>query len=285
MARPSIFSKEYERHKRRRKKFIAFAVVLILGAAGIFLASGRIKNMLLSKVSEYKNTKFFSVFKREKKDEIEPSSVIEEKPTPETQNITPPAEKVEEEKGFDIALNDGTKVKAVYMAADAGNKFKYILPLDSPVSFNINPSGSAMVIMDLASQSMLLVDINGNVQDITKTKYTFTDKESGKTSVFKKEEILEKYKEVNYFWCTSPKFIDDENIAYLSQLPYVSSKKKEKFLWAVNIKSKDKHEYKYALNGENLKLGNTSEKGIELILDSGSVKFIKLVGGVIKVNE
>lgn len=285
MARPSIFSKDYERHKRRRKKVMTFVVILILASAGIFLASGSIKNMLISKAGTYKNTKLFSVFKREKKDETEPSRGVEEKPTPETQNSTETPAKVEEEKGYDIALSNGTKVRAVYIATDAGNKFKYILPLDSPVSFNINPSGSNMVIMDVAAQNMKLVDINGNVQDITKTEYTYTNKEDGKTSVFNKEDILEKYKENNYVWCTSPKFIDDENIAYLSQLPYVSSKKKEKFLWAVNIKNKDKHEYKYALNGENLRLGNTSAKGIELTLDNGTVKLIKLVDGEIRVSQ
>jgi hypothetical protein len=285
MARPSIFSKDYERHKRRRKKVMTFVVILILASAGIFLASGSIRNMLISKADTYKNTKLFSVFKREKKDETEPSKVVEEKPIPEAQNVTETPAKVEEEKGYDIVLSNGTKVRAVYIAADEGNKFKYILPLDSSVSFNINPSGSNMVIMDVEAQNMKLVDINGNVQDITKTKYTYTNKEDGKTSVFNKEDILEKYKETNYVWCTSPKFIDDENIAYLSQLPYVSSKKKEKFLWAVNIKNKDKHEYKYALNGENLKLGNTSEKGIELTLDNGAVKLIKLVDGEIRVSQ
>jgi hypothetical protein len=285
MARPSIFSKDYERHKRRRKKAMTFVVILILASAGIFLASGSIKHILLSKAEAYKSTKLFSVFKREKKDEIESTSVVEEKPTPEAQTTTETPAKVEEEKGYDIALSDGTKVKAVYIASDAGNKFKYILPLGSPVSFNINPSGTNMVIMDAAAQEMQLVDINGNVQDITKTKYTYTNKEDGKTSVFNKEDVLEKYKEVDYVWCTSPKFIDDENIAYLSQLPYVSSKKKEKFLWAVNIKNNDKHEYKYALNGENLRLGNTSEKGIELTLDNGTVKFIKLVDGEIRASE
>lgn len=285
MARPSIFSKDYERHKRRRKKVMTFVVILILASAGIFLASGSIKNMLISKAGTYKNTKLFSVFKRERKDETKPSSVFEGKTTPEAQNTTETQAKVEEEKGYDIALSDGTKVKAVYIATDAGNKFKYILPLDSAVSFNINPSGTNMIIMDVAAQNMQLVDINGNVQDITKTKYTYTNKEDGKTSVFNKEDVLEKYKEGNYEWCTSPKFIDDENIAYLSQLPYVSSKKKEKFLWAVNIKNKDKHEYKYALNGENLRLGNTSEKGIELTLDNGAVKLIKLVDGEIRVSE
>jgi hypothetical protein len=283
MARPSIFSKEYERHKRRRKKIMAFVVILILASAGIFLASGSIKNMLLSKVGAYKNTKLFSVFKREKKDETAPGSAIEEKSTPEVENTTEPPAKIEEEKGYDITLSDGTKVKAVYSAADTGNKFKYILPLESSAGFNINPSGSAMVIMDAAAQNILVVDINGNVQDITNTQYI--SKNSGKTTVFKKEDVLKKYKEVNYVWCTSPKFIDDENIAYLSQLPYMSSKKKTKYLWAVNIKEKDKHEYKKALNGENLMIGNASEKGIELILDNGAVKFIKLVGGDIKVSQ
>ncbi len=284
MAKPSIFSKDYERHKKRRKRIVASAVVLLLAAAGIFLVSGSIKDKVISKASAYKNIKLFSAFKKGKQGEASPSST-QEKPAPKEEgNTAPPVVEVEE-KGYDIPLSNGIKIKAVYENRDGENKFKYILPAEAAVSFNINPSGSAMVIMDALAQSMVLVDINGNIQDITNTKYTYTNSEENKTTVFKKEEVLEKYKQNNYVWCTTPKFIDNENIAYLSQLPFVSSKKKEKFFWAVNIKNKDKHFYKYALNGENLKLGNASEKGIELILDNGSVKYVKLADGEIKVYE
>lgn len=284
MARPSIFSKDYERHKRRRRKVTVFAVVFILAAAGIVLIGSGIKDKLISKASAYKNIKLFSVFKKEKIDEVVPSNV-EDKPAVQEPENNPAPEEETVEKSYEVPLADGTKIRAVYENKDEVNKFKYVIPLNAPVTFNINPSGSAMVILDSSVQNMLLVDINGKVDNITNTKYVYTNPEENTTVIFKKDEVLERYKQYNYVWCTSPKFIDDENIAYTSQLPYVSSKRNEQFLWAVNIKKKDRHIYKYSLNGLKLKLGNTTEKGIELFIDNGPVRFVKLVDGEIKVTD
>jgi hypothetical protein len=283
MAKPSIFSREYERHRRRRKKVIAFTVIFIIAAAGIFISSGSIKKKIISMAGAYKNVKIFSVFEKEKKEEIAPSNAQESLPPVQPKSNTEQPVKDIAAKGYDIPLSDGTTIRAVYESRDGVNRFQYILPVNAPASFNINPSGSAMVIMDSAVQSMLLVDINGNLQDITNTKYTYKNTEENKTVTFKKDDVLEKHKETNYIWCTSPKFIDDENIAYLSQLPHVNTKITTKFFWAVNIKNKDRHDYIYSLKGENLKLGNISEKGIEVILDNGTIKFAKLVGGKVKI--
>lgn len=291
MARPSIFSRDYERHRRRRKRNIIISVILLLCAAGIFISSGNIKNMIGSirgKELSYKNIKIFSVFKRENKDTSAIDS-LKKKPGEDVKSSTETdTEKQKdvyeaEEKGYDIALNSGLKIKAVFEPRDGSNKFKYILPLNSPVNYNINPSGTAIVILDTQSQSMTLVDINGNVQDITNTKYVYTKED--KTTVFNKEDVLEKYSEYNYTWCSSPQFIDDENIAYLSQLPHISSDITKKFLWAVNIKNKDRHVYNYSMSGENLRFGKNTDKGLELIMDDGSIKNIRLTDNYIKVTE
>lgn len=281
MARPSIFSKEYERHKKRRKKIIIFSVVLALAAAATLAATMNMRDTLANKANSYKNIKLFSIFQKEKKNETT-ASVVENKPATETKPEAPPPEKQEEEKSYEITLSDGTKIKAVYIPTNSGNKFKYLLPLDSQINFSINPSGNAMVIMDSAAQNMLLVDINGNIQDITNQKYTYSN--GGSKGIISKESTLARLKQNNYVWCTSPKFTDDENIAYLSQLPQARSTVTTKYFWHVNIKNKDKHTPKTELNGEGIKLGNLTDKGIEVILDNGTVKYVRVIDDDAKIS-
>jgi hypothetical protein len=204
MARPSIFSREYERHKKRRKKVIAFTVIFILAAAGVLLAGGNIKNVVVSKANYYRNTKLFTIFMKDKKEEAAPSiapekseSQVESGPqensSPQTDSSAqPPVEEVKE-TGYDIQLSDGSMIKAVYENIDGINKFKQIVPMSTNVSSDINPSGNAMVILDSISQNMKFVDISGNIQDITAAQYISTDKKS-----YNKEDVLEKYKKYNY---------------------------------------------------------------------------------------
>jgi hypothetical protein len=288
VARPSIFSKEYERHRKRRKKVIAIIIILIIASVGVFFSSGSLKQIFISKVSSYKNLKLFSVLKGEKKEEI-PSNNANvkendvENNSQENQNTAAETQNQVEERGYEVELSNGTKIKAVYETKEGLNRFKYILPLDAPVTFSMNTSGTAMVLLDNESQNMILVDIGGKVQNITNLKYTYS--KDGKNIVYNKETVLSKYKKNNYIWCSSPKFIDDENIVYLSQLPHISSKVSTKYLWSVNIKNMNSHKYEYSLKGESLKLGNNTDKGVELLLDNGTINYVKVIDGELKVSK
>jgi hypothetical protein len=265
MARPSIFSREYERRMKRRKKIVVSIVLMLIAASGIFFAfgSGTVKQVF--KDRNINLTAFLN------KENI-PEAKIENEPIDNKQIDSKPVEQVTQEEGYDIELSDGTKVKAIYDDNNGIKKFKYITPSDKSISFTINPSGTNIVILDSKVQRMYSIDINGNKQDITDEQYTS----------IKREPTITKRPE--YIWCTSPKFIDDENIAYLSQLPHVSSKVTKKFFWTVNLKNKNLHKNKYNINGENIKLGTTTDKGLEVVLDDGSVKYININNGNIKVN-
>jgi hypothetical protein len=283
LARPSIFSREYERHRRRRKRAITAAVISVIAVIGVFIGSGDIKSFVANKKDYYKNIRLFSVFQREKKEDTSVGNVAKKADELEQNKAEASEAKEAEEKGFEVTLADGTKIKAVYEEKDGGNKFKYILPLNSPVSFNINPSRTAMVILDTQAQNLLLIDMKGSIKNITNPKYVYT--KDDQTTVFNKDDVLKRYSDYNYIWCTSPNFIDDETVAYLSQLPHISSEVTKKFLWAVNVNNTDRHVYNYSMSGENLKFGNNTEKGLELVMDNGSIKYVRLAEDYIKVNE
>jgi hypothetical protein len=71
-----------------------------------------------------------------------------------------------------------------------------------------------------------LFDTNGNKEDITNPEYV-----SSSGTVISKDNQLSS--NPNYIWCSSPKFIDDDNIAYISQLPWLN--KSSKYIWIENI--------------------------------------------------
>ena len=280
MAKPSIFSKEYERKMRRRKRTITLVVVLSIAAFGILYASGGIKGVFKNKnislagfLNKSDKTEKEDNKQDNKQEDKKPSNEEDKKPD-DQQNNAETEQKNPEEKGYEVNLKDGTKIKAVYENKDGANRFKYITPADAAVTFSVNPSGTSIVILDSKAQNMILVDSNGTVQEITSQSY----KSNGKDAVLSQKP--------EFVWCTSPKFVDDENIAYLSQLPHISSKITKKFLWVVNTKNKDKHINKYSISGENIKLGNIiTDKGMEVILDDNSVKYIKVNNGSIKISQ
>jgi hypothetical protein len=116
---------------------------------------------------------------------------------------------------------------------------------------------------------MICMGSDGNKQDITNAKYVST---SGTT--FDKNTILST--KSDYIWCSSPKFIDNDNIAYLSQLPWFN--KTTKFVWVENLKTKVNTRIEN-LSGEDVKFESLQSKGLPVVLD-GVTKFLSPTGTV-----
>ena len=57
---------------------------------------------------------------------------------------------------------------------------------------------------------------------------------SSKNEIFSKEEQLKKHP--TYIWSITPKFIDEDNIAYVSELPWINEKAVQ-YIWKVNLKT------------------------------------------------
>lgn len=267
MAKPSIFSREYEKRMRKRKIRITLLISFLVVVGIFYFAGGNFKDIVKSKINLDKSFNF-SFSNRDNKKDI----TSEDKTATNTENNNPAPQNKIEEKSYDITLGNGSNIKAVYESAGGVNKFKYINTSDTAITFNVNPSGTGMVLYDSKSQSMWFLDINGKLQDISDLSY----------KSYKRETILAR--RPGYVWCASPKFIDDENIGYFSQLPYIG-KSTKKYLWTVNIKNKDRHIYKSSISGENIKFGNNTEKGLEVIMDDGSIRFVSISNKAIVVTK
>lgn len=269
MAKPSIFSKDYEKRMKRRKKVIAVIVVVVIGVG----------SLAVFKVDMKTNLK--KIFTSSNKDNKQNSSNTKaednknQKTDANTQNNNAQKEasantKEQDEKGYDLTLSSGVQVKAIYDEKDNNKKFKYIFPADNSLNYNISPSGKGIVILDTKTQSMTYVDIDGNKQDISYAQYT----SSGGTT-FTRENVVKEKPE--YVWSLSPKFLDEENIAYLTQVPWFDNRA-TKYVWKVNVKSKEFSHFQ-GVEGDDIKLNNLTDKGLEAVIGD-KTKYLKADGQV-----
>ena len=58
---------------------------------------------------------------------------------------------------------------------DGEKKFKYILPLESGVNYDISPNGKNILIYDDKVQKIICYDINGKEKNVTNEKYISTN--------------------------------------------------------------------------------------------------------------
>lgn len=256
MAKPSIFSKDYERQMKMRRVRITVLIVAVIVAvafAAIYFKKGSLA--LLKNNNKTNNST------NENKNKTDAGKPAEQKKTDgQNQEKKPESQEVKEE-GYEMSLGDGSKIKAVYEVKDNDKKFKYITPTDAPVDFTVSPSGKAIVVYDRKAQSFSYVSIDGKTSDITKPSYF----SKSLNSEIPKETTLTN--NPGFIWCASPSFIDENTVAYVSQLPYF---KTTKYVWIVNVQSKE-HICVRDLGGEEVKFGSRSENGLAVTFDSRTV--------------
>jgi hypothetical protein len=262
VVKPSIFSKEYERKMRRRKRnliILVIACLLAIALAAIYVrgafkdvvnGTDKIKSSISTENKNVKNN-----------DENKKTSSIDKSKSAD--------KNTQKGKNYKIELSDGKSVNLVYQGDGNDKKYKSVTPGDGSVAYDISPSAKNVVLFDSKSQSMLLVDINGNKQDVTNTQYVST---SG--SVITKDAQIAA--NPSYIWCSSPKFLDDNNIAYISQLPWIG--KTSKYVWIENIQSKN-HIMVQNIQGEDIKFQGLTEKGLTVIEDGVAV-YVNASGSV-----
>lgn len=266
MGKPSIFSKEYERRKKQRRKRIAFLVLLIVIASfsllywspvSKFFTESQLYKELQAKYKDNQNTTITE--NNENKSSLS-SNKDKDK---EKEN-----EKKVEEKYFEIKLPDGTNARAVYEQSDSIIKFKFLTGNDK-ASFDISPSGRKMIILDGTTQDMLELSVDNSVKDLTYKFYTTKNK----SKIYKDKTLS---KNPQFIWHGTPKYISEDNIAYISLMPWF---KTDKYIWMVDSKT-NAHSYIKNISGKEIIFGNINDKGLEVTVD-GAKKTISPDGKVL----
>lgn len=248
--KPSIFSKDYEkkiRSIRIRRTIIALTLIII----AILFFSKDNYSKYLKKISI---TKLFKV-SQAKKDNTKIIAPINKTGGKIVKDVT-------EEKSYPVQLKD-IVVKAIYTKNSKASEFKDLETSDqNACSFNISPSGKKMVILDKKTQQMFLLDDSGSIKDVTMKSYVST---SG--DVFNREDVLNR--DSSYIWTESPTFIDEDNIAFTSSLPWFDGRT-TKFVWISNLSSNSSKTI-FGIEGNDVKFNGVKDGTLNVQSDGKTI--------------
>lgn len=265
MARPSIFSNQYDRQvrrRKRRKKIIIFLVCCL----GVYLAVKVYLGVNFNEVSFKKIAAKLEKEQTQKEDSNKKTSKNVNKTTKGNSKVKP-NKNASKDQAVNVKLADGKQVIVTYKTEGKTKKIKAVNLNGVDGEYNISPSAQNLIIYEKTGQNMYYVDSNGNISDITYKTYTSTN-----GSAFSKDNIIQTNQ--NYIWCASPKFIDDNTIVYISQLPWFDNRT-DKYIWRTTIS--DKGYANTNLHGNDVKINNVTDKGIEIVTD-GTTQYMKADG-------
>ena len=259
-----MFSKHYEKEKKNRRKKILLVIIIPIIGLSIFLTTDF--KGLLNKSKENKEAQV----------QKKPETVVKELTTSEKSKAkqvkdAAKAKTPAESQAFVVSLSDGQKISIEYNVQAAQKSIKGITN-SKGISYDISPSKKAIVIQSTKNQDLLYVDVNKVSKDITKKIH-----KSSKNQAYSKKNKLES--SPNYIWSITPKFIDEDNIAYVSELPWMNEKAVQ-YIWKVNLKT-SAHTQVKPVSGIKITFKNITPKGLETIID-GNIVYITPLGEVIK---
>ena len=264
MGKPSIFSKDYQKKMKRRKKLIIIIptlliVVLIIGVCFKSEATSNLKNKLISLFNKPKTEQLDKTKNNEnikKNNEIENKKVV----------------KKEEDKFYEIILPSGKVVKADYKEDNGAIKYEFVAPLENGTTFDISPSQNLLLINGGITQELNVYGSDGKPKSLTLKSYTTRD---GRT--FPRESILSSSE--GYKWCENAKFLSEDKIVYLSNLPWFGKSDLETYVWMLDLKTGN-HVALMNVKGKEIKFGKLDSKGLQINID-GINKYLTLQGEVI----
>lgn len=265
MGKPSIFSKDYKKKMKRRKRWITLAIIGIILAIGAIVFNSEVKNMDFTNMRA-KIQAWVDSGKQE--------NTVEEAPKEEetVENVEKQEEvKTPEKLYMDFNINEGVVVKAEY-TEEGGKKFVAVDPIEG-YTFNISPTGQKLLVLD-NNQNILICSLDGAITNATKTTYV---SKSGTT--FAKDSILAS--NPTYTWHSEAKFIDDNYIVYVSEMPYFNTAGSTKYLWIHDLANGTDNTI-WAIKGSNIVVSDVvPEKGITINVD-GNVSYLNANGEIVK---
>lgn len=273
MGKPSIFSREYEKKMRKRRRntiIISLAILAVISGLVIKVICNPIdyanirKNIQAWIDSDTNNTS--------EKAEVEKKEITNDDTVKKETIKEEPQKPVEEY--INVTLISGNAAKATYINdSKIGKTFKTLDTTDSGVSFNISPSGKQMIVTDTNSAITLYNVDDGSNKVVSKEQYIST---SG--SVFTKEATLKAQPE--YLWNSSSKFINEDNIIFVTNRPYFGKSATKQYLWITDVKTNE-DKILWDLAGLSIQIGEKEEKGIKVIVD-GKIYYIDVNGNYIQ---
>jgi len=250
--KPSIFSKDYNRYvkKKRRIKLIILIVVLAILCSFFVLRFG---------IKTYFDNIINSPAKPKTEETTKQNETVQKQKPAETEN-----------KFKEIKLSDSLTVKVGLTTEGTVTKYNGILTEGLNSSFDISQAGNQMVYLDKDTQTVYLIDKDGKSTDITYKKYVSKNK-----TVYEKTKVLKT--NTDFIWADTPKFLGEGKILYISNVPWFGTNRRQ-YLWIYDIKT---NEYKHNLKGNSIVLNGLKDKGYEINIDDKLI-YLDNDGGLVK---
>lgn len=275
MGKPSIFSREYEKKMKRRKRNViifSLAIVIVMSSLIIKVVCNPIdytnikKNIQAWIDSDTTNSSEQAEIASDQSKVEDDEKITDEDPIKED---------IQEasEQSIDIPLVSGNIAKAIYVDDNQGGKiFKTLDTNDTGVSFSISPSSKQIIVTD-TNLVITLYNVDGTSKIVSKDEYI-----SSSGGVFKKEAAIQA--QPGYLWNVNPKFISEEKIIFVSNRPYFGSAALKQYLWMTDVNTNEDKVF-WELAGKNIEISEKEEKGIKVTID-GKIYFIDINGNYIQ---
>ncbi|WP_297518888.1 hypothetical protein [uncultured Clostridium sp.] len=249
LGKPSIFSKSYQKKKKKRKCICISLIgcITIFGAVGINRFSKREREE--KEVSSNSKEEEIKAVKEERKQET----------------------KKTDEKKVNLVKTINLGNLVINMELDKNGLIESV-NARGIMEIDISPDRKNIIISEKEAQKNIIVTKDGKITDISIDIY-----KSRKGNSFKKEDILKQYE--NYIWSKNAKFIDNENIVYITNRPYFSHNIKNQYIGITNI-STLKNRILMDSKSIEIKLEERTSDGIR-VSSSGKEYILNKLGNII----
>ena len=263
MKKPSIFSKDYEKIMRKRKRKKIFISILSVCIVGIIVTQfanydfSKVKDRLQAWIDEdsvnYEEEIVVSddIVNEEKEEE----PIVEEKPVEKYLDVTiseqPISFKLKEENS-EVLIESVKEIPENY----------YI---------NIGNNGKDAVVLD-SKQNINIVYGNGEIKNVTLPEYIGPDGEK-----YIKDERINLYQ--GYIWHSTPIQISENKIVYITNIPYFGYNL-NKYISVIDI-TNNIHSTIWTSKAKEITFGTVNEKGLEVNID-GNIRYINSNGELIQ---
>ena len=274
MGKPSIFSREYEKKMRKRRRN-----TIIISLAILVVISGIIIKVMYNPIDYTNIKKNIQAWIDSDSTNVAEQTKVENKEITNETNIEKEKEKEKEEppkpveQSIDVTLMSGNTAKAIYASDSNGGKlFKTLETSEKNVGFNISPSGKQMLVTD-NNAVITLYSVEGTTKIVSKDQYI-----SSSGGVFARTDTIKANPQ--YLWNVNSKFINEEKIIFVTNRPYFGRGNLKQYLWMTTIQSGEDKAF-WDLAGANIEIGEKEEKGVKVTVD-GRVYYIDINGNYVQ---
>ena len=264
MKKPSIFSKDYEKIMRKRKRKRIVIGILSICIIGILVTE--VANYDFSKLKDR-----LQAWVDEDKEKYVGDQLVDTDESIESTEVEEPVvEEVPSEKYLDVTISD-TPISFKIKEENSQILIESVKEVPENYYIYIGNNGKDAVVLD-PNQNINIVYASGEIKNVTLAQYIGPDGE-----VYIKDNIRNLYQ--GYIWHSTPVQISEKKVAYITNIPYFGYNL-NKYISIIDI-NMNTHFTIWASKATEIVFEQMNEKGLEVNID-GNLRYITSNGELIQ---